>query len=166
MERTARLLRFEEIFTPAARAKITRAVYRSGKWNGRRGQIPVRIRKAEPDLFNRDRLIVWRAEFGGLWINGDAGTVTEALEAIERKAAEEHMKRPDPKKLQRQCDEWNSVHPIGTTVAYHPVIGGEYHRIRTTRSGAVILGGHTAVVWLNGESGCVALEACAVVPPQ
>lgn len=73
------------------------------------------------------------------------------------------MKRPDVKKLQAICDKWNAVNPVGTTVEYHPVIDEPAHRIRTTRTAAQALSGHTAVVWLNGESGCVCLEACVVI---
>jgi hypothetical protein len=32
-----------------------------------------------------------------------------------------------------------------------------------TRSEASVLGGHSAVIWLDGKSGCVALEACVPV---
>ncbi len=81
------MTRFAEIFTPAARGKITRAVYRTGKWNGRRGRIPVRITRKQADLFSANA-IAWRAQLHGEWCNGDAGTVVEALEAIEKKAAE------------------------------------------------------------------------------
>jgi hypothetical protein len=89
MERpTVRWQRFAEIFTPAARGKITRAVYKAGKWSGRRGSIPVRIRKSEPNLINAGRLIAWRAQIQGNWFAGDASTVVEALEAIEKKSAE------------------------------------------------------------------------------
>ena len=30
----------------------------------------------------------------------------------------------------------------------------------TTRTGASVLSGHTCVVWLNGKSGCVTVDAC------
>lgn len=73
------------------------------------------------------------------------------------------MKRPTEQQLQKQCDAWNARYPIGTQVAFHPIIGGPECRIRTTKSAAVVLSGHTAVVWLDGESGCSALEACSVV---
>lgn len=61
------------------------------------------------------------------------------------------------------CAAWNQAHPIGTLVQFHPVIGGRGYRERTTRSEAYVLSGHTAVIMLDGESGCVALEACRVV---
>jgi hypothetical protein len=65
--------------------------------------------------------------------------------------------------LEKQCRNWNDSYPIGTTVEYHPVIGEAPFRLRRTVSEASILSGHTAVVWLDGERGCVALDACVPV---
>jgi len=65
--------------------------------------------------------------------------------------------------LEKRCAQWNAKHPIGTEVEYHPVIGAPAFRLRKTRTQAQVLSGHTAVVWLEGESGCVALEACVPV---
>jgi hypothetical protein len=72
------------------------------------------------------------------------------------------MRRPrqkSPAELQKQCDIWNRACPIGTLVQYHPVIGEPAYRLRKTKTQASILSGHTAVIWLEGESGCVALDA-------
>ena len=73
-----------------------------------------------------------------------------------------------PKQLEAQCAEWNANHPVGTKVEYFAVM--HPHRdsrgIYETRSEATILGGHTAVIWLDGKSGCVALEACVPVEGQ
>lgn len=73
------------------------------------------------------------------------------------------MKRRPPQKslaeLQKQCDIWNRACPIGTDVQYHPVIGEPLCRLRKTASKAQVLSGHTAVIWLDGERGCVALDA-------
>jgi hypothetical protein len=73
------------------------------------------------------------------------------------------MRPPSLAKLQKQCDDWNARYPIGTQVQYHFVIDGPEYRLRTTRTEARILSGHTAVVWLDGESGCVCLEACKAI---
>lgn len=62
-----------------------------------------------------------------------------------------------------ECFVWNYYYPVGTRVIYHPVIGAKAGRERVTRTVAHVLSGHTAVVWLEGESGCVALEACQPV---
>lgn len=73
------------------------------------------------------------------------------------------MRRPKQKsheQLEAECIVWNHKHPVGTRVLYHPVIGEKAGRERVTCSIAYILSEHTAVVWLEGESGCVALEAC------
>ncbi len=72
--------------------------------------------------------------------------------------------RPNPGSLQRKCDAWNAANPIGTIVKYHPVIGNPEYRVRKTRTAAQLLSGHTPVLWLEGESGCVALQACIAIP--
>ena len=69
-------------------------------------------------------------------------------------------KMPPPELL---CDRWNQCYPVGTLVEFHPVIGEPAHRLRKTRTPASVLSGHTAVVWLEDESGCVALQACVPV---
>ena len=59
---------------------------------------------------------------------------------------------------QRLVDVWNRDCPVGTPVLYW--LGareGEGKRSKT-RSSAELLGGHTAVVWIEGVSGCVALS--------
>jgi hypothetical protein len=69
------------------------------------------------------------------------------------------------KQLQVLVDEWNANHPIGTPVRYYARINPreDPRGIYKTRSEASVLGGHTPVVWLDGKSGCVALEACEPV---
>lgn len=63
--------------------------------------------------------------------------------------------------LQQQVDAWNRAHQVGT-----PVIvtkdGGEQIET-TTCSEAEVLGGHSAVIWLEGISGCYALERVAAI---
>jgi len=61
--------------------------------------------------------------------------------------------------LERQCMNWNGIYPVGTEVEYHPVIGEPKCKITRTRSGAYVLSCHTAVIFVEGVSGCVALEA-------
>jgi hypothetical protein len=73
------------------------------------------------------------------------------------------MSKPNLKKLEKRVADWNAAYPIGTLVEYHPVIGAPAHRTRKTRTAAQILSGHTAVVWLEEESGCVALDACVAL---
>lgn len=59
-------------------------------------------------------------------------------------------------RLERICDRWNTRHPIGTPVVVKRD-GGQTISTRT-RSAAQVLGGHTAVIWVEGISGCYALD--------
>lgn len=58
--------------------------------------------------------------------------------------------------------QWNANVSIGDTVEYRSHPGSE-PKLFSTRTAASILSGHTAVVWLNGKSGCVAVDACRKV---
>lgn len=70
------------------------------------------------------------------------------------------MKRPPTlKQIQCWCDDWNSKHRPGVEVIYHPVIGEAAGLLTKTTGEAYVLGGHTAVVFVEGVSGCVALRA-------
>ncbi|RUT30909.1 hypothetical protein WG29040_23510 [Pseudomonas sp. PAMC 29040] len=72
-------------------------------------------------------------------------------------------KRPTAAQLQKQCDVWNAANPEGTTVSFEEIVGeGETFRGKSN-SAAQVLSGHTAVIWLEGKSGCVCLEHCTVV---
>lgn len=76
------------------------------------------------------------------------------------------MKCPKVKsqlELERQARDWNERHVVGSEVRYHPVIDNPEYRVRKTRSAAFVLSGHTACVFLEGEAGCVALDACEPV---
>lgn len=64
--------------------------------------------------------------------------------------------------LKDKCGAWNAAHPIGTEVRFHPVIGGPPERTHHTESEAFVLGGHTAVIFLAGRRGCVALDAVSL----
>jgi hypothetical protein len=66
------------------------------------------------------------------------------------------MRKPDLKKLQQQCDAWNEKNPVGTRVILKKDAGVEVHT--KTRSIASVLSGHSAVIWLEGVSGCYALD--------
>lgn len=57
---------------------------------------------------------------------------------------------------------WNRLHPIGTPVLAYPGARPERDKNGTrlttrTRSAASVLGDHTAVVWVEGHSACIAL---------
>ena len=84
-------------------------------------------------------------------------------DSLRHKTQTERIRMAAMENLEIRCKAWNLEHPIGTEVAYHPVIRESAYRLRRTRSEAYVLSGHTAVVFLDGESGCVALDACTVV---
>jgi hypothetical protein len=65
--------------------------------------------------------------------------------------------------LEKQCRNWNANYPVGTAVKYFPILGDEEFRLRRTRTEAQVLSGHTSVVWLAGESGCVCLDNCSPI---
>jgi hypothetical protein len=69
------------------------------------------------------------------------------------------VKRPDP---QKEVDAWNTTVPVGTAVDYTSYPGAKAERF-ATRTAAEVLSGHTAVVWLQGKSGCVAISHCRPV---
>jgi hypothetical protein len=57
--------------------------------------------------------------------------------------------------------QWNKTVKVGDEVVYrsHP---GADPQLFKTRTEAQVLSGHTAVVWLDGKSGCVAVVACLI----
>jgi len=69
-----------------------------------------------------------------------------------------------PTSPQNQAAAWNLANPVGTRVRYFPVIDAVRYVETTTRSEAFVLSGHTAVVFVEGVSGCVAIEALEVRP--
>lgn len=64
--------------------------------------------------------------------------------------------RPNPAKLQAQCDAFNADNAIGSTVRVKKDNGEIVET--TTRSRAEVLSGHSAVIWLDGISGCYLLD--------
>lgn len=65
-----------------------------------------------------------------------------------------------PATLQREVDEFNALVKIGEPVEYVSVKGDTNWQRFNTRTEAQILSGHTAVVWLEGKSGCVCIDHC------
>ncbi|MFD5975521.1 hypothetical protein [Streptomyces bacillaris] len=60
------------------------------------------------------------------------------------------------------ADKWNATHPVGTPVVAYPGFRPEddskcTRLVTRTRSAASVLGGHTAVVWVEGHSACISL---------
>jgi hypothetical protein len=66
------------------------------------------------------------------------------------------MKRPNPAKLQAQCDAFNRIYPPGHKVKVR-LDSGEIRETKTTAR-AEVLQGHSAVIWLEGVRGCYLLD--------
>ena len=58
--------------------------------------------------------------------------------------------------LQAACDKFNAAHQIGAAVSVE-LDSGEVRETVTT-SEAQVLSGHSAVIWLDGISGCYDLD--------
>lgn len=73
-------------------------------------------------------------------------------------------KKPSAKVLNPlvQVAEFNNLVQVGQEVDYRSDPYAEPVRFKT-RCPAEVLSGHTAVVWLEGKSGCVSLESLTVV---
>ncbi|MDO8033628.1 hypothetical protein O3297_09390 [Janthinobacterium sp. SUN128] len=71
--------------------------------------------------------------------------------------------RKSAAQLQAVCDKFNAVHQVGAAVSVE-LDGGEV-RETVTASEAQVLSGHTAVIWLDGISGCYDLERVTPLPP-
>ena len=64
--------------------------------------------------------------------------------------------RKSATQMQAACDKFNAAHPVGAAVSVK-LDGGEV-RETVTNSEAQVMGGHTAVIWLDGIRGCYDLE--------
>ncbi|TXH09642.1 MAG: hypothetical protein E6R03_16490 [Hyphomicrobiaceae bacterium] len=70
---------------------------------------------------------------------------------------------PNPADEQHRCDVWNFKHPAGTRVALRKDDGTTQETV--TESEAMLLGGHTAVIWLKNVSGAYALDRVRAIQP-
>ncbi|MET8985893.1 hypothetical protein ABZW49_10630 [Nonomuraea wenchangensis] len=59
-------------------------------------------------------------------------------------------------------EQWNATVPVGTPVRYWTGWREGDGKASRTRTSAHLLGGHTAVVWVEGESSCIALTHVGV----
>ena len=62
------------------------------------------------------------------------------------------------KKEKMAVDRWNSSYSVGQSVKYWPITRRHEAKVGKTKSAASLMGGHTAVVFIEGHSGCVALS--------
>lgn len=65
-------------------------------------------------------------------------------------------KLPSPRELELGVENWNLKHAVGCAVTVR-MDNGEIRQTRT-RSAAQVLSGHSAVIWLEGISGCYLLS--------
>ena len=64
--------------------------------------------------------------------------------------------RKSAAQLQAACDKFNAAHQVGASVSVK-LDSGEV-RETVTNSEAQVMGGHSAVIWLDGIRGCYDLE--------
>jgi hypothetical protein len=67
-------------------------------------------------------------------------------------------------RMPRPVDAFNAIHPVGTPVRYWKGVREGEGRISRTRTPAQMLSGHTAIVWLEGVSGGIALTHVEPLP--
>lgn len=63
-------------------------------------------------------------------------------------------------------ESWNATYPVGQAVRYSAGFREGATSRGRTRSRATLLGGHTAVVWVEGYSGCIALSHVQAVTSE
>lgn len=67
---------------------------------------------------------------------------------------------------QREVDRFNEACPVGTTVRYWKGVREGEGAVGVTTHPATVLGGHTAVAWIDTCSGCVSLTHVEGVPDE
>ena len=66
-------------------------------------------------------------------------------------------KRIATERMEKECEDWNSKHPVGTEIMLNRD-GHDEPFPTKTRSKASVLSGHSAVIWLEEISGCYLLS--------
>lgn len=66
------------------------------------------------------------------------------------------MIRPRPNQ-QKAVVAWNRQYPVGTSVLYWTGLREGPGKKSKTRTEATVLSGHTAVLWVEDHSACIAL---------
>ncbi len=89
----------------------------------------------------------------GLW-RLDPDTAVELLPTHQEDPMATASTSTDP---QGVCDAFNATHPVGTPVRYWPGVREGAGRDSRTRSRAWVIGGHSAVVSVDGHAGGIAL---------
>jgi hypothetical protein len=76
---------------------------------------------------------------------------------METMREKNERREQSPKFQERVVARWNKLHPVGTWVRYFEIEGEGKPLVTQTTTPAQMLSGHTAVVWLKGKIGCVAI---------
>jgi hypothetical protein len=101
-------------------------------------------------------------EYGKGWINHPGWD--EALKLARAILGQSEPNRADHVvDSQAVVDHWNEQHPVGTSVRYWTGDRQGDGKVSRTRSRADLLGGHTAVVWVEGHGACIALSHIRVL---
>lgn len=61
-------------------------------------------------------------------------------------------------KEQQLVEDWNQKYPLGTPVRYWTGVREGEGKEGKTRTEASLLSGHSAVVWVTGQPGCISLS--------
>lgn len=97
----------------------------------------------------------------------DDGEMVDVKNGDVRQAIVKWKKGHTPARLnspQADVDAFNETVPVGTLVRYWKMAReGEPSGTSKTSTMASVLSGHTAVVWIEGCSGCVALSHVEVI---
>ncbi|MDR2756853.1 MAG: hypothetical protein LBC20_14230 [Planctomycetaceae bacterium] len=67
---------------------------------------------------------------------------------------------PSQKQLQKEVDNFNKKFKVGDVIRYYEILNGAKFEVYKIKSEAFILSGHTACVFLENKSGCVACSHC------
>jgi len=59
--------------------------------------------------------------------------------------------------------KWNKTFPVGTRCRYWTGVRSGIGKLSRTRTEAQVVGGH-AVVWIEGQTGCIALSHVEPLP--
>lgn len=76
----------------------------------------------------------------------------------------QHRHKRSARNLQTKVDTWNATHQVGETIQYRDDVGKIIES--KTRSEAWVLGGHSAVIQIEGRSGCYDFERILPTPPS
>lgn len=63
------------------------------------------------------------------------------------------------------ADDFNHAIAVGDWIRYREIKGEGDGKLYRTKTPASVLGGHSAVVWLEGKSGCVCCDHCEKASP-